>query len=219
MKKVAFLGVVVILLAALAVPAMAKSPNHGNGNGANAGQQSSTEVSSANQNEGNQTNHHNQQDQGNHGNHGARGNGNQGQTHPNTPFYLQGIINSVDVDIDTKTITVTLTHGNAMVKQFIGSDLTIKATGATQIYKITQGVDDESDGGESETTELSSAETTSNSEATTNEEGDSNRVAIPFDQLTVGQRVAIHGNLVKGVYTARLITMYIQTPVGESTGE
>ncbi len=217
MKKVAFLGVVLILLAALAVPALAKSPNHGNGNGASAGQQSSTQVSSADQNQGNQANQLNQHNQGNHGNHGARGNGNQGKTHPNTPFYLQGIIKSVD--IGNKTITVTLTHGNAMVKQFIGLDLTIKAAGATQIYKITQGVDDESDGGESETTELSSAETTSSSDATTDEDGDSNRVAIPFDQLTVGQRVAIHGNLVKGVYTARLITMYIQTPVGESTGE
>jgi len=216
MKKIAFLGVVLILLAALAVPAMAKSPHHGNGSGASTGQQSSTEPSSSNQNDGNQGNH-NQHDQGNHGNHGARGNGNQGQTHPNTPFYLQGIIKTVDVG--TKTITVTLIHGNAMVKQFIGVDLTIKATDATQIYKITQGVDDESGEGDSATPSLSSSEAPSSAEASTSEDGDSNRVAIPFEQLVVGQRVAIHGNLVEGVYTARLITMYIQMPAGESAGE
>ena len=59
----------------------------------------------------------------------------------------------------------------------------------------------------------------SSAESTTSDEGDSNRVAIPFDQLEVGKKVAIHGNLVDGVFTARLITEYIQTPVGESTGE
>ncbi len=211
MKKVAFLGVVLILLASLAIPAMAKSPNHGNGNGGKGGQPSSTEVSSADQNEGIQTNQHNQHGQGNQGNHGAKGNGNQGHTHPNTPFYLQGTIKTVDAS--TKTIIVTLNHGNAMVKQFIGKDLTIKATDATQIFKITQGIADESGEGESVTPALSS------SESAANEEGDSNRVAIPFDKLVVGQRVAIHGRLVEGVYTARLITMYIQMPVGEPVGE
>jgi hypothetical protein len=211
MKKVAFLGVVLILLAALAVPAMAKSPNHGNGNGGKGGQPSSTEVSSADQNEGTQTNQHNDHGQGNQGNHGAKGNGNQGHSHPNTPFYLQGTIKTVDVG--SKTIIVTLIHGNAMVKQFIGKDLTIKTTDATQIFKITQGIDDESGEGESVTPALSS------SESAASEEGDSNRVAIPFDKLAVGQRVAIHGNLVEGVYTARLITMYIQIPIGESVGE
>jgi hypothetical protein len=210
MKKVAFLGVVLILLAALAVPAMAKSPNHGNGNGGKGGQPSSTEASSADQNQGIQVNQHNDHGQGNQGNHGAKGNGNQGHTHPNTPFYLQGTIKTVDVG--NKTIIVTLTHGNAMVKQFIEKDLPIKATDATQIFKITQGIDDESGEGESVTPALSS------SESGASEEGDPNRVAIPFDKLVVGQRVAIHGNLVEGVYTARLITMYIQMPVGELVG-
>jgi hypothetical protein len=210
MKKVAFLGVVLILLAALAVPAMAKSPNHGNGNGGKGGQPSSTEASSADQNQGIQVNQHNDHGQGNQGNHGAKGNGNQGHTHPNTPFYLQGTIKTVDVG--NKTIIVTLTHGNAMVKQFIEKDLPIKATDATQIFKITQGIDDESGEGESVTPALSS------SESAASEEGDPNRVAIPFDKLVVGQRVAIHGNLVEGVYTAILITMYIQMPVGELVG-
>ena len=124
-----------------------------------------------------------------------------GRNHPNTPFYLQGTI--TEIMTGTEAISVTLTHGNAMVKQFIGLDLTIKATEATQIFKITQGNEDESGEGES----------------ATGEEGDANRVAISFDQLAVGQKVAIHGNLVDGVYTARLITEYIQTPLGESTGE
>jgi hypothetical protein len=212
MKKVVFLGVVLILLTAFAVPAMAKSPDHGNGNGGKGGQQSSTQASSADQNEGIQANQHNDHGQGNQGNHGAKGNGNQGHTHPNTPFYLQGTIKTVTVDVGNKTIIVTLTHGNAMVKQFIEEDLTIKATDTTQIFKITQGIDDELGEGESVTPALSS------SESAASEEGDSNRVAIPFDKLVVGQRVAIHGNLVEGVYTARLITMYIQMPVGELVG-
>ncbi len=249
MKKVAYLGIILILLAVLAVPAMAKSPhNNGNGNGISGGK-SSTGETPVDQIAGNQANHHNQHNQGDKGNNGARGQGNKGQTHPNTPFYLQGTIKSVDTG--AKTVTVTLTHGNAMVKQFIGMDLTIKATVATQIYKITQGVDNESGGGESTTpvlssseqnsgaesessaegendeadgeksatNVLSSSESTSSSESATSDEGDSNRVAIPFDQLAAGQEVAIHGYLVNGVYTARLITVYIQMPVGESAGE
>jgi hypothetical protein len=219
MKKIAYLGIVLILLAVIAVPAMAKSPNnngngnggsHGNGNGASAGE-SSTGVIPADQGQGNQTNHQNQHDQGNRGNSGVRGNGNQGQTHPNTPFYLQGTVDKIDTG--TGTITVTLTHGNAMVKQFIGTYLKIKVTGATQIYEITREVDDEAGGGESTAPILTS------SESATSNEGDSNRVIIPFDQRIVNQKVAIHGNLVNGVYTARLITVYIQAPVGETAGE
>lgn len=208
MKKVAYLSIVLILLAVLAVPAMAKSPqNNGKGNGANAGHgngvsagESSTGQIPANQGQGNQANHQNQQNRSNRGNNGVK-DGNQGRNHPNTPFYLQGTI--TEIMTGTETISVTLTHGNAMVKQFIGLDLTIKATEGTQIFKITQGNEDESGEGES----------------ATGEEGDANRVAISFDQLAVGQKVAIHGNLVDGVYTARLITEYIQTPLGESTGE
>jgi hypothetical protein len=194
MKKITYLGIVLILLAALAVPAMAKSPGNGNsantghGNGAGSGQ----EVS-AGQGRGNHGNHGNQNNQGNRGNNGARGNGNQGQNHPNTPFYLKGTITAVFSD--TQTISVTLTQGNAMVKPFIGKDLSIKTTTDTQIFKITQGEDDQSG------------------------EGDANRVTIPFDQLAVGQRVAIHGNLMDGVYTARLITVYITAPEVESSGE
>jgi hypothetical protein len=210
MKKVAFLSIVLILMVVLAVPAMAKTPNHGNENGGNAGKPSSTQTSSVDQNGGNQASHQNQNNQGNRGNHGARGNGNQGRTHPNTPFYLQGTIETIT---GTDTITVTLTHGNAMVKQFIGDKLTIKVTNTTQIYKIVQGSDDESGEGESETPEINSAETE------TNGEGEGNRVAILFSDLKAGQYVAIHGNLVDGVYTARLITVYLPMAAGESVGE
>ncbi len=209
MKKVVYLGIVLILLAAFTVPAMAKSPkNNGNGNGGGHGNGNSVSTggNSGGVAQGNQANH------SNHNNHGnSKENGTQGRTHPNTPFYLQGTISSVIAD--TQTITVTLTHGNAMVKQFLGEDLAIKVTGATQIFKITQGAEDEEGEGESETTEGSS------SESATNEDGEGNRVAIPFNQLAVGQYVAIHGNLVDEVYTARLITVYIRTPVGEPVGE
>jgi hypothetical protein len=214
MKKVAYIGVVLILLAVIAAPALAKTPNHGNGKGGSEGQGASTGVDPGGQ--GNHGNHNNQHNQGDKGNQGGMGNGNQGQTHPNTPFYLQGTIKTVDTG--TKTITVTLTHGNAMVKQFIGKDLTIKATDATQIYKITQGVNDESGEGKSATSVLGTSDGSSTSESENSLEGDSNRVAIPFDQMAVGQEVAIHGNLVNGVYTARLITVYIHTPVGGPTG-
>jgi hypothetical protein len=210
MKKVAFLCVVLILLAVLAVPAMAKTPNHGNGNGGGAGKPSSTEIISPDENGGNQANHQNQHNQGNGGNHGARGNRNQGRTHPNTPFYLQGTIKTIT---GTDTITVTLTHGNAMVKQFIGDDLAIKVTNTTQIFKIVQGSDDESGEGESENPDINS------SESETNGEGEGNRVAIHFGDLKVGQYVAIHGNLVDKVYTARLITVYLPMTAGEPVGE
>jgi hypothetical protein len=203
MKKVAYLAIVLVLLVAFTVPAMAKSPkNNGNGNGGGHGNGNSGVA------QGNQANHGNQN---NHGNSGVKGNGTQGRTHPNTPFYLQGTISSVVVE--TQTISVTLTHGNAMVKQFLGEDLAIKVTAATQIFKITQGVEGEAGEGESETPEGSS------SESATNDEGVGNRVPIPFNQLAVGQYVAIHGNLMDEVYTARLITVYIRTPVGETVGE
>jgi hypothetical protein len=219
MKKVVYLGVILVLLAVIAVPAMAKTPGNGNsagkgnGNGKapSAAQGNSTSVNPVAQGRGNQANRLNKHNTEN------KANGNHGNTHPNTPFYLQGTITAVVTE--TQSITVTLTHGNAMVKQFIGLGLTIKVTDATQIFKITQGADGGSVGEESSTPALSSDEDSGSSESETNDEGDSNRVAIPFSQLAVGQYVAIHGNLVNGVYTARLITVYIREPVGESAGD
>ena len=209
MKKVAYLSVMVVMLFVLAVPVMAKTPNHGNGNGN--GQGNSAGVNPSDQGQGNQANHNNQQNHENNGNNGAKGNGIATSTHNRSPFYLQGTIKSIDTG--TKIVTVTIFHGNAKVKNFIGTDLAIQATDATLIFKLTQGDEGETVGGESATPVLSS------SESTTSEDGDSNRVAIPFDQLEVGKKVAIHGYLVEGVYTARLITEYIQTTVGEPVGE
>ena len=207
MKKVAYLSIVLIMLAVLVVPVMAKTPPHGNGNGNNKTPESSTGVNPSDQGQGNQSDHNNKQNQGNHG----RGNGSAMTVRSRTPFYLQGTIKSIDTG--TKIVVVTLFHGNAQVKQYLYGDLSIQTTDATLIFRLTQGDEGETGGGESATPVLSSAE------STTSDEGDSNRVAIPFDQLEVGKKVAIHGNLVEGVFTARLITEYIQTPVGESTGE
>jgi hypothetical protein len=213
MKKLTTLGLLLIMLAVLVVPVMAKTPPHGNGNGNgnNAGQENSTGTNPTNHGQGNQSNHNNQRNHDNNGNNGAKGNGNATSVRNRTPFYLQGTIKSIDTG--TKIVVVTLFHGNAQVKNFIGKDLTVQATDATLIFKLTQGDEGETVGGESSPPVMSSAETT------TSDEGDSNRVAIPFDQLKVGKKVAIHGNLVEGVYTARLITEYIQTTVGEPVGE
>jgi hypothetical protein len=128
-----------------------------------------------------------------------------------TPFYLQGEISAINSA--THTITVTLTHGNAQVKQYIGGTLTLQATDATQIYKFTQGNEGESELGESAYPNMDSSETESSAE------DGSNRVAIPFDQLAVGDKVAIHGNLLDGAFTARLITVYVGMPAGEPVGD
>ncbi len=211
MKKVAYLSVVVVMLFVLVVPVMAKTPPHGNGNGNGNGQGNSTGVNPTNQGQGNQADHNNQRNHENNGNNGAKGNGNATSVRNRSPFYLQGTIKSIDTG--TKIVTVTLFHGNAKVKNFIGTDLAIQATDATLIFKLSQVDDGETVGGQSATPVLSS------DAATTSDDGDSNRVAIPFDQLEVGKKVAIHGFVVEGVFTARLITECIQTTVGEPVGE
>jgi hypothetical protein len=187
MKKVIYLSFILILLAVLPVPVMAKGPNNGNdhGNGVS-GEQG------------------NQQNQGKHVNNGLGGNGNHGQTRMRTPFYLQGTISGVDTG--AKTLTVTLVHGNAQVKQYIGTNLALQANDTTLIFKITQGNNNGSETGQTATPTL------------TSDESNSNRLPITFDQLAVGQKVAIHGNLLDGVYTVRLITVYLQAPIGESIG-
>ena len=199
MKKVTILGIVLVLLAISVVPVLAKDPPHGNGNSANAGQGNSTGVNPGG------TDQEKLQKQDRHANNGGNGNGNHGQANMLTPFYLQGVISAVDQG--AKTITVTLTHGNAKVKQFIGTDLVIKATDVTLIFQITQGGEDESAAVEIVSPALTSSET------------DMNRVPITFEQLAVGQKVAIHGRLVDSVYTARLITVYVRTTVTAPTSE
>jgi hypothetical protein len=216
MKKVALLSIVLILLAVLVVPVMAKGPSNGHGNGVSAspgnpsGSNSGDNDKGGQQNQDGQQNHGNAQNQERNANSHGNGNGNQEQSRMRTPFYLQGTIKAIN--LDTKTITVTLTQGNAQVKQYIGGDLTLQATVTTLIFKINQGDENETESGESAAPAASSPESENSGET------DSNRVVIPFEQLAVGQKVAIHGNLVNGIYTARLITVYIRTPVGESAG-
>jgi hypothetical protein len=211
MKKLAYLSVVVVMLFVLVVPAMAKTPPHGNGNGNGNGQGNSESVNPSDQGQGNQAHRDSQHNHENNGNNGANGNGNTTSTRNRTPFYLQGTIKSIDTA--AKIVTVTLFHGNAQVKNYLFTDLAIQATESTLIFKQTQGDVGEAGMGESATP------TMSNQEEATDGNGDANKVAIPFDQLEVGKKVAIHGNLIEGVFTARLITEYVQPTVGEPVGE
>ena len=206
MKKVALLSLVLLLLAVSVVPVMAaggQPNNHGNGNGAGQGNNNS----SGQGNGGGNRDHQKQQDRDQDRNQdrdrssnpGSGGNGNQGHGQVRGPFYLQGTISG----IAGETITVTVTHGNAKVKEYIGSDLTIQTNESTQIFQITQG--DEISG-----TVVTDVSTGSD----INDDGTpSNRIPITFDQLAVGQKVAIHGNLADNVFTARLITVYIRVTV------
>ena len=196
MKKAVMFGMILVLLAAAAVPVYAKGNPHGNGNGSGAGQGTSTGVNPGDQASSSIVNH------GRAVNHGGRGNGNQGQMRTRTPFYLQGTISAKG----TNTITVTLIHGNAQVKQYLGMDLTLQVNGNTLYYKVTQGNDTDSE------TEGAAPVTLSSSE------DDGSRTAISFGDLAVGQKVAIHGNVVNSAYVARLVTVYLQMAVGEPTG-
>jgi Cu/Ag efflux protein CusF len=189
MKKVTLLGVIFLLIAVTAVPVMAANPGNGHGNGNNPGQGN-------NANSQDQTNEQNQaqikvknRDRINHP--GVGSNGNQNHMRMRTPFYLQGFIKAVDPA--TQTLTVELYHGNAQVKQYLGTTLVLQVSDTTMIFKITQG--DDSEGEETD--------------------GSSNRVPITFDELQVDQNVAIHGNVVDTAYNARLITVYINMPIGQ----
>lgn len=213
MKKITILGVIFILLMALVVPAMAKSPV--NNDKGNPGKGDTPVVTTGDGNsesdqEGqqDQNQHQNNSNHGN-GNHGNGGNGNQNSSRMRTPFYLQGTIKSIDPV--AKTITVTLVHGNARVKQFIGGDLTLQTTETTQYFKINQMDENGTSSGESSSPSLSTSESE-------NGEDGSNRVAITFDQLAVGDIVAIHGNLLNNVFTTRLVTVYVRAPEGEPVG-
>ena len=198
MKKVTIIGIVLILLAASVIPVLAKNPPHGNGNSNNAGQGNSTGVNPGDSDQ------ERQQKQDRQMSNDGNGNGNHGDARMRTPFYLQGIISAVDSG--AKTITVTLIHGNAKVKEFIGTDLVIKTTDATLIYQVTQGVEGESGTGETTEPILSTSE------------DDTGRVLKTFADLAIGQKVAIHGRLVGSDYTARLITFYVLMTVTESSG-
>lgn len=194
MKKITFLGLVLVLIAFTVIPVFAAGNGHGNGG--NAGQNSGT----GNQNKGSGIG------RGRSGNQtsGQGVNGNQGNR-MRTPFYLQGTI--VASDTVTMTLSVSVIHGNAPVKGFIGKEIPIKASNSTMIFRITQGGEDESQG-------------TSNAPATsvTDDETPGNRVPITFGELRKGDIVAIHGNVVGGVFQATLITVYVRAPEAGETG-
>jgi hypothetical protein len=212
MKKIFLISLVVIMLAATTVPALAgNGPSNGNGNGngnspgqgtgaGNQDQDRERDKERDQDQERDQLREHEQErerDRERSSNPGVGRMKNQENHHwMYTPFYLQGVITTVDTGAGT--ITVALWHGNAKVKEFIGSELTITVNADTQIFQLTQGGDD-NDGGEA-------------SESVSDDGDPSNRVPITFDQLAVDQRVAIHGRLVEEAYTARLITVYIQAP-------
>jgi hypothetical protein len=197
MKKVALLSVVFILIAVSVVPVMAAKPDNGHGNGVGAGQG----------NNGGKHDQESQQNQQGKTNQGLGKDGTHGGNRMRTPFYLQGTITGVFSD----TITVEVTHSNATVKKFFSNTftdtmtntLTVKLSVTTQIFKIIQG-------GESEGSTEQTAQT-----GTTEDETPGNRVPFPASDLASGQKVAIHGNFVNGVFNATLITVYMKTALGE----
>jgi hypothetical protein len=198
MKKITLLGLVLLLLAVSVVPVMAKDgTSNGQGNGVGTGQGNNK----GNHGQGGDQTHDRQQDRDS--NPGSHGNSSANRTR--RPFYLQGTISAIDTA--AKTITVTVFHGNAPVKQFLGTDLLLHTNEGMLIFLITQGGDSEGDAAQTGTS--------TTSDNTTNNGSPANRVPITFDQLEVGQKVAIHGNLVEGVFTARLITVYIRATDGE----
>ena len=196
MKIITVLCLVLVLLAASAVPVLAANGGnngHGNsqgqGNGNNGGDQDQQQDQNRDQDR--------DKDKDKNSNPGSAENGKHEHKNQRSPFYLQGTISALDAGAGT--ITVTLTHGNAKVKEYIGTSLTLQTNDNTMIFQITQG------------NEISGTLGTESGDVSdTDDDGEpSNRIPITFDQLAVGQKVAIHGNLVDQVYTARLITVYI----------
>jgi hypothetical protein len=200
MKKVALLSLILVLLAASVVPAMANDlASNGRGNGVSTGH--GNNGGNGNQDKQREQGQEKDQDQLHGRNKSSSHNAHQEHMRMRTPFYLQGTISSLGAEI----LTVKLTHGNAQVKQYLSTDLDIQTDGNTQFFLITQG--DEISG-----TLGTDAGVVSN----VNDDGTpSNRVPIHFEDLQVGQRVAIHGNLVDSIFTARLITVYIMKDNGE----
>jgi len=190
MKKLTILGLIMVLLAFSAIPVMAAGPNHGHGNGASAGHGNGGGNGNQTMQQDNNQSRNNGRGKSNAP--GLVGKNNQTSMRTRTPFYLQGTITSVVSD----TLTISVTHGNAQVKQAIGSDLTVIITDTTMIFEITQG--DEPDVTAPTTPDISS----------TDEETPGNRVPIEIGDLAKGDRVAIHGNVDGGTFNATLITVY-----------
>jgi hypothetical protein len=200
MKKITIISLILILLAFSVVPVMAaKGENNGHGNGQNQGQGNNGGDQDQQQDRDREQDKDQIKDKDKSSAPGSGGRGNHEHTRMRTPFYLQGTISALDAG----TITVTLTHGNAKVKEYIGTDLVLQTNESTLIFQITQG--DEISG--TLGTDMSSSDDS-------DDDGEpSNRVPISFDQLEVGQKVAVHGNVVESGYAARLITVYIQKSI------
>ncbi|MGE5124553.1 MAG: hypothetical protein ACM3H7_08545 [Acidobacteriaceae bacterium] len=200
MKKVTLLGVIILMLAVSVVPVMAAnggSNGHGNGQGNGSGVGQGNSSGDHNQNmsqdrtrDQDQTRLHTSSGNANRGAHGTLS-----SLRMRTPFYLQGKITAVGAN----SLTVEVIHASAKAKLFIGTTLTVQVPTTTIIYELTQGEDE-------------------NGSSTTNTEGEGNKVIIPLAQLEVGKIVAIHGNLIDSVYTARLITEYIGNFLGAVGG-
>jgi hypothetical protein len=206
MKKFFILGLVLFLLAFSVAPVMAAKPNNGHGNGANSGQNNG--VGNSNQTNQQDRDQTREQDRdqtringvGRMNAHSLLTRNNQISMRMRTPFYLQGTITSVISD----TLTVDVFHGNAQVKQYIGSTepISVTVTNTTRIFKINQ-MDEPED-------MTASAPSTSS----TDEETPANRVAITLNDLAEGDIVAIHGNVVGDTFNATLITVYTKTLAG-----
>ena len=198
MKKLAFISLVVVLLAVAVAPVFAAGGNngHGNGQGKSGGDQNQTSQQDQTQFKNN--------GRSKSGNMGA--NRNQASLHMRNPFYIQGTIKSIDAG--TNTLTITVFHANAKAKQFIGKDLVVTVANPDAIFKVNQGEDTEG------------APSTAPSASST-DDGPSARQTISLSQLKVNDIVAIHGNVVSAttvagntttvtgvVYNATMITVF-----------
>jgi len=199
MKKFTLIGLVIVLLAFSAIPVFAAGPNNGHGKGNGAGQNSSTGDRTQTRQQDKDQNRNNSH--GRSSNPGAKGSRSQSNSRMRTPFYLQGTIKSINTA--NRTVTITVVHANAKAKQFIGTDLVVAVPNTTMIFKIDQG--DESESSKTVTPSFSTAPSTSPSD----EENPGDRSAITFSGLADKDIVAIHGNVVGGVYTATVVTVYM----------
>ncbi len=209
MKKVTTLVVILILLAVSVMPAMAAS-NQSNGRGNGNGGNSSQTTHGGNKDQTQERDQTRLSNPGRGNKHSAVGvrNGMRART----PFYLQGTITAASTTL-TDTLTISLTHGNAPVKPFFATGITVTVPTDTIIIEFTQGGEGEEVGEGAENEGTSSGATNQNGEGTPG-----NKVRVTFDELIKGEYkgeyVAIHGNVINGVFTARLITVYLRGPIG-----
>jgi hypothetical protein len=229
MKKAVILSVVLILLTVTIVPAMADGPSNSHGIQISSNQENSTGTNPEDTNQDRLQDQDRMQTGNGNPNPGTGSNATGGDARMRTPFYLLGTITAID--IAAKSVTISLTHGNAVVRQNIGTDLVVQTNDGTLIVHITQGNEREGtadrapssgmrDDGSGEMSmsgeARNGAPTISSSTGIPVSDNPANRGYIVFDQLEIGQTVAIRGNLVDGVYTAILITVQSQVPVGET---